>query len=117
MYELFKWGDNVEQLVTFIVIHCNQPDTFTMKELLAGIEEEGVTFYVNQSELNADSLTLAYGASKMSSVGVGIGIAGSNVKLAVQNQMKPFPIEGIHQSARIIGQNAGRYVKQKTLIY
>mgnify|MGYP001814633539 CR=1 FL=1 len=106
----------MEQQVSFIVIHCNRPDADTMKELLAGIEEEGLTFYVNQSTIDKDCVTLSYGASKMSSVGVGIGIAGKNVKLSVQNQMKPFLMDTGNTRARIIGQNAARYIKHKPLI-
>lgn len=106
----------MEQLVTFIVIYCNKANANTLKEVLEGIEEEGVSFYINQEEVNTDCITLSYKASKMSSVGVGIGINGTSVRLSVQHQMKPFLIDLKNDSMRSIGQNAGRYVKKKPLI-
>ncbi len=102
--------------VNFIMINTNKPDPATMKEVLAGIEEEGLYPGFTKEVLNRDAITLAYMAADMSSMGVGIGIDGRKVQLAVKDQVRPLIIETKGQNPRAIGQNAARYIKNNPLI-
>ncbi len=107
----------MRQRMTFIVIIASKADPGTLKEVLAGIEEEGTVCSVNIEKRNMDSITLAKDASVMSSMGIGLGIKGSTVHMSVQHQMKPVIVDCSGLASRTIGQNAGKYLKNKPLSY
>lgn len=98
-----------------IVIYTYSPDAKILKEVLAGIEEEGLFAKTNREKAHVDAITLAYQAAAMSSTGVGIGIVEKTVKLAVKENLRPVVIDLEKCTARIIGQNAARYIKVKKL--
>lgn len=105
----------MKRLKPYIVIYYSNVNEKVLKEIKAGIEEEGCLYSTMKSELNKDSLSLSYEASKQSSLGLGIGINGSNVKMSIRQQLDPVYIKSESLDPRIIGQNAGRFIKGKPL--
>lgn len=97
-----------------IVILINNVSGIILKEILAGIEEEGVLYEVSERTPNS-SEELALEASAISALGVGIGIFYESVCVQVRN----MPPENMlfkgclknGQNIRNIGTNAARYVK------
>ena len=68
-----------------IIIYVQKPDEDLLREVCAGIEEEGVLFQVQTHEGDLDAL--AYDAANESMLGAGIGMTG--VRLAMQMQRLP----------------------------
>jgi hypothetical protein len=93
------------------VLVCNS-DENTLKEVLAGIEEEGVNFEVVADE-EYDIGILAEKASKRSKLEVGIAIIEKKICVHVRNLPQGkylFQID-LDKFARVTGCNAARYVK------
>lgn len=65
-----------------IILYTCRPDEDYLKEVCAGIEEEGVLYRIYSRQGDLD--TLAFEAAAVSMLGCGIGITGS--KLAMQMQ-------------------------------
>jgi flavorubredoxin len=83
-----------------------------LKEILAGIEEEGVNFEV-QEDILKDAVSLSEKASKISKLEVGIAVIENQAFVHVRNLPKGkylFKIE-TEEVARYVGYNAARYVK------
>lgn len=97
-----------------LMIYCSEANGKCLKEVMAGIEEEGVLYQARTQEDAIDAITLAYQAAKASALGVGIGIQGNNVQLAVREQVAPTIID-MAMSPRTAGQNGARYIKKKPL--
>lgn len=98
-----------------IHLYHNAGDDKLIKEICAGMEEEGVPFEISAyTDSNVDSL--CYKASKTSVLGVGIGI----IDYLVAIQMSPLPkgknlFQVNHPTsiqARLLGMNAARAVKR-----
>ena len=68
-----------------IIIYTNEPDEDLLREVCAGIEEEGVLYQVSSHEGDLD--TLAFEAAKESMLGSGVGITGA--RLAMQMERLP----------------------------
>lgn len=68
-----------------ILIYSRNPDQDYLREVCAGIEEEGVLYEVRQREECLDEL--AYLAAAESMLGVGIGIDGERIAM----QMSRLP--------------------------
>lgn len=98
-----------------IKIYINSKNEEMLKEICAGIEEEGVSFEIEE-RFDMELDVLCYHASKDSVLGVGIGIKESKVAI----QMSPLPMgsklfeldnPNLRQG-RILGMNAARAVKR-----
>jgi flavorubredoxin len=95
-----------------ITILTYKPNENMLKELLAGIEEEGVNFEVQDDEYSNVKF-LAEKASKLSKLEVGIAVLENQICVHVRNLPKDkylFKIES-KENARDVGYNAARYVK------
>lgn len=104
----------MKRVMPYIVISYFQADMAVLKEVKAGIEEEGCLYLVSISDQDKDSLSLSYEASRQSSLGLGIGLRHKNVKISVRQQLDPVYIE-TNMDPRRIGQNAARLIKGKPL--
>ena len=101
-----------------IFIYTNSPNEEYLREICAGIEEEGVFFEVFEREY-PDVDTLATNAAVDSMLGSGIGICRNQVVL----QMKGLPkgktvaryTEPNVSECRIIGANSARIIKKMPL--
>ncbi len=99
-----------------IFIYVNQPCQEFVREVCAGIEEEGVFSEVFERE-DTDPDFLAFEAARDSMMGSGIGIYGETVVL----QMKGLPmgrnLESCYrpsrQQCRNIGANSARAIKKQ----
>jgi len=101
-----------------IFIYTNTPNGEYLKEICAGIEEEGVFFEVFEKE-TSDLDTLAFDAAGDSMMGSGIGICGHHVALQMKGISKGKNIEIYHMptpaECRKIGANSARVIKKMPL--
>ena len=97
-----------------IFIYSHQGDSGILREICAGIEEEGLFYEIIDKQGSIDEL--AYQASAESMLGCGIGI----IKNKVAMQMQPLP-QGNHifavenpspEQSRALGANSARGVKR-----
>ena len=99
-----------------ILIYVSKPNKELLKEICAGIEEEGVYCEVIYKE-NDDINSLSYGSSNESILGTGIGMCGSKMSLSLSALPKGQQIFNIEEpsssQARNLGANAARAVKRK----
>lgn len=97
-----------------VLLYCHEPDVDYLKEICAGIEEEGVLFQILNKEDDMDSL--AYQAAKDSMLGVGIGIAGRRIAMQMNHVPKGKNIFELHAPAfwqcRNLGANSARAIKK-----
>lgn len=98
-----------------IVILTYNPDKEALKELLAGIEEEGVLYRVAFETLDESENVLGYKAASVSQIETGIGFYEKNAALYIQ-KVPEKPLLVTSKFHRILGQNAARYVKGNPLI-
>ncbi len=97
-----------------IIIYCREPDEDLLREVCAGIEEEGVLYRVLSLEGDVDEL--AYAAAKESMLGAGIGMTGN--RLAMQMQRLPKGKNVFELCApsfwqcRNLGANSARAIKK-----
>lgn len=99
-----------------IVVVTDKPDINILKQLLAGIEEEGIPYEVDA--VNGDELLkITHKAAVYSRMGVGVGINQNRVLLHFSKLKIDKPIldvnlnENIKDIARNIGNNAARLYK------
>jgi flavorubredoxin len=96
-----------------ITVLTYKPNENILKELLAGIEEEGVNFEVQADDNESDAALLSEKASKLSKLEVGIAVTNNQTYVHVRNLAAGkylFKIES-EDNARRVGYNAARYVK------
>lgn len=99
-----------------IVVVTNKPDKILLKQLLAGIEEEGIPYEVNMIS-GEELLKITHRAALYSRMGVGVGINGNRVilhysKLKIEKPILDENLNGyIKETARSIGNNAARLYK------
>lgn len=97
-----------------IIIYVRDADEDLLREVCAGIEEEGVLYQVLSREGDLDAL--AYEAAKESMLGSGIGITGT--RLAMQMQRLPEGKNVFELCApsfwqcRNLGANSARAIKK-----
>lgn len=89
--------------------------TDTIKSIFWGIEEEGIPYKIFK-ETNLDSDTLGYEASKVSRLGVGIGIDDNYItlyyeKLKLGEPIFKYEILSDEKVLRSLGTNAARLIK------
>ena len=101
-----------------ILIFTVRPDEVLLRELCAGIEEEGVLYDVI-SQPSGDAHTLAASASGMSMLGSGVALVGRSLALHIKGMTTQSPLLGhtdaTGEQAREIGANAARVIKKLPL--
>ena len=98
-----------------IFIYAYQPDASVLKDICAGIEEEGVFYEMKEME-NASSDELAWTAANDSMLGSGIGMNGRSIAFQMRGIPKGRSIEGYlepnQEQARKLGANSARAIKK-----
>ena len=93
-----------------IIIYCQEP----LREVCAGIEEEGVLYQVISLEGDVDEL--AYAAAKESMLGSGIGMTGNRLAMQMQRLPKGKNVFELCAPAfwqcRNLGANSARAIKK-----
>lgn len=102
-----------------VYIYTNNPLPEAIREIAAGIEEEGVLYEVFQhTESSLDVLT--YNASCESLLGCGIGVIGDKAKMQLSSLPKGNEISSVDNFDKLeyrrLGSNTARLVKKKALI-
>lgn len=98
-----------------ILIYEKDADPIILKEICAGIEEEGVLFDIfNKEDMDLESLCFYSGNDSI--LGSGIGIYGTKVALSIRSLLKGEYVYYLehptrHQS-RNLGANGARAVKR-----
>lgn len=98
-----------------IYIYTDRPDTAVLKDICAGIEEEGIFFEIKDAE-SASVEDLAWNAANDSMLGSGIGISGLAAALQMKGIQKEKPVEAYNSpdksQCRKLGANAARAIKK-----
>lgn len=98
-----------------IFIYTSKPDMDFLREIRAGIEEEGVFCEVFPRE-GADLDTLAYEAANDSMLGSGIGLCGVDAAMQMRGLKKGQNAESYHmptyEQCRKLGANSARAIKK-----
>lgn len=86
----------------------------SFRDLMLGIEEEGIPFEIYGMECN-DAISLGYQASLESNLGVGLGVSKDNMVLHYNKLDEDCPIYNISSKSnvekiRALGSNAARLV-------
>ena len=97
----------------------NIPHRDVLKEIMAGIEEEGLTARIIRVNKTADVGFIAHEAAKLSGSGIGIGTLSRGTTVIHQRDLAPlqnlelFPQSPLvdRETFRAIGRNAGKYGK------
>lgn len=95
------------------------PHQEVLREIIAGIEEEGLKARLVKIHRTADAAFIAHEAAKLSGSGIGIGILSRGTSVIHQKDLKPLQnLELFSQSPlldlevfRAIGRNAAKYAK------
>ncbi|MBK1783315.1 glycerol dehydratase reactivase beta/small subunit family protein [Prauserella cavernicola] len=97
-----------------IVVRCAEDAAAVLRDVLAGVEEEGVPVRVELVPGGdaRDAATLAFAAARASSLDVGVGIDREGAG-CVQHAKRPEDrpaLTGPRERARLLGHNAARLV-------
>lgn len=99
-----------------VFIYTIQPDNRILKEICAGIEEEGVFYELSEFE-NGTLDELAWNAANDSIPGSGVGIIGNDIARQMRGIPKSRQIESYHlpsrEQSRKLGANSARAVKKQ----
>lgn len=97
-----------------IIIYTMKPDEDLLREICAGIEEEGVLYEIHSREGDLDEL--AYGAAKESMLGSGIGIHGQRIAMQMNRIPRGKNVFELNAprfwQCRNLGANSARAVKK-----
>ena len=97
-----------------IIIYTSDPDEDLLREICAGIEEEGVLYQIASHEGDLD--TLAYDAASESMLGSGVGICGARAVMMMQRRPKGnnvFELDHpLFRQCRNLGANSARAIKK-----
>lgn len=97
-----------------IIIYTREPDEDYLREVCAGIEEEGVLYQIHEHEGDLD--TLAYEAANESILGSGIGIRGARLAMQMLRLPKGKNVFELNApqfwQCRNLGANSARAVKK-----
>lgn len=107
------FGTHQTQTITGI------PHSQVLKEIVAGIEEEGVKARIVRVTHTSDVAFISHAAAKMSGSGIGVGIQSRGTTVIHQKDLMPLSnLELFSQSPlidlatfRAIGKNAAKYAK------
>lgn len=98
-----------------IFIYVNGPDADVLKEVCAGIEEEGVFYDIKEMEAAALD-ELACNAASDSMLGSGIGMVGASIALQMRGIEKGRNVESYQnpqkEQSRKLGANSARAIKK-----
>lgn len=98
-----------------IFIYTNEPDSDYLREICAGIEEEGVLYEVHEKE-NMELDELAYEAANESMLGSGIGIRGRRAAMQMRRLLKGQNVFEVNYPSflqcRNLGANSARAIKK-----
>lgn len=101
-----------------ILIFTVRPDEMLLREICAGIEEEGVLYDVI-SQPSGDATALAAQAAGMSMLGSGVALVGRSVALHIKGMSDRSPLLGFSdataEQARDAGANSARVIKKLPL--
>ena len=101
-----------------IILFTNTTNTQLIREICAGIEEEGLLYRCAENT-GADALHMAMEAAKEATIGVGIGVAGARAVLMHESLEPEKPLfvleDGDREKARSLGKNAARFIKKMPL--
>jgi len=86
-----------------------------LKEVVAGIEEEGVLYTLIPVGEQVDAFTLSKDGVDMSPIEIGIGLSGDKAVLSVK-KLQDSPLFHTYEKYRNIGQNAARYIKGRPFV-
>ena len=99
-----------------IYIYVNNADSKLLREVTAGIEEEGVFFEIFEKTEN-DINELSFNAAEDSMLGSGVGISGTEVAFTIRGMKKGKTVEKYsspdEKQSRILGTNSARCVKKQ----
>lgn len=97
-----------------IIIFVREPDEDLLREICAGIEEEGVLYEIHTREGELDDL--AFEAAKESMLGSGIGISGRRIAMQMERLPKGKNVFELNDprfwQCRNLGSNSARAVKK-----
>ena len=100
-----------------IFIYTNEPDRDFLREVCAGIEEEGVFYEIIPGEA-ADLDELAYDAANDSMLGSGVGNSGTDIAMQMRGIAKGRNVEVYHmptyEQCRRLGANSARAIKKQS---
>lgn len=109
-------ANNLEKPCIFVCLN-NQKEPF-LKEILAGIEEEGIPYDVRNINLNESTiLREVYAAAQESRMGIAIGVMDTRIVLHFNKLKEEKPLIDVKlnlyekEKARIVGCNAARLYK------
>lgn len=98
-----------------IFIYASHPDPDFLREICAGIEEEGVFFEIFSRD-ETDVNFLAHQAAEDSMLGSGIGISGVDVVLQIRGMRAGKNVESRHmptfRQCRAMGADSARVIKK-----
>ncbi len=101
-----------------IFIYTNDAHAEILREICAGIEEEGVFFEVFQKDIE-DTDVLAWEAANDSMMGSGIGIYGKHVALQMRGLKAGENVAVLEETSkdacRALGANSARIIKKMPL--
>lgn len=98
------------------------PHDRVLKEVIAGIEEEGCSYRIVRVYRTSDASFVAHTAAKLSGSGIGVGIQSKGTTVIHQKDLPPlsnlelFPQAPLldYEAFRNIGKNAAKYAKGQT---
>ena len=90
-----------------IYIYVNAPAKELLREVCAGIEEEGIFLEVTEKEIS-DIELLTYEAARDSMLGSGVGICGNKVGFQVKGLAQGTFISYYDNPASVEGRNLGK---------
>ncbi len=101
-----------------IFIYVNNPNNDYLKQICAGVEEEGVFYEVFEKDTEALD-NLAYDAANDSMMGSGIGIFQNTIALQMKGIPKGRNVQNFAaptlEDCRKIGANSARIIKKMAL--
>ncbi len=102
-----------------IILFTNTSNEQFVKEICAGIEEDGLLYRLEKVD-GRDANVLAAEACSEATIGVGISVVGEMAVLTAENLdiNKPLQIvrDGDRKQARVLGKNAARFIKKMPLV-
>lgn len=97
-----------------IMIYVQDPDQDFLREICAGIEEEGLMYEISEKEGDLDDL--AYEAAEASMLGSGIGMYGQRIAIQMRRLPKGRNVFELNAprfwQCRNLGANSARAVKK-----
>lgn len=101
-----------------IFIYTCQPDRAVLKEVCAGMEEEGIFFEVFEQK-EPELSELAWQAARDSMLGSGVGISGMDAAFSMRGLPRRRCVQicrnGNREICRKLGANSARVIKRQPL--